>query len=186
MNKKFWCCGAALIIASNLVAKSVQAIDTSVLLGVDPRRGDTYDTGIAGISKSLSNQHITYSAEDLEVLERIVEAEATGCSLESKMNIASVVINRVNSDEFPDNVKDVVFQKIAGHYQFSPVDDERYWEVEITQSTREAVMNVVAEGTTNDALYFCVYSDVQSEKLRDWFNGLNFLFEDNENIYYYN
>lgn len=90
------------------------------------------------------------SKDDYQVLLRIVEAEATGGTVENKRNVASVVMNRWNTG-WGDTIRDVVFQK----GQFSPIDDGRYWEVEITPSTYEAVWLTQMEGTTNNDLYFC-------------------------------
>jgi len=51
-----------------------------------------------------------YSEEECEILYRIVEAEATGASVESKQNVANVIFNRVGHEDFPDTIEDVVFE----------------------------------------------------------------------------
>ena len=58
---------------------------------------------------------------DYNVLLKIVEAEAGGEDLIGKIMVANVILNRVNSDRFPNNVTDVVYQKS----QFSPISDGR-------------------------------------------------------------
>jgi N-acetylmuramoyl-L-alanine amidase len=82
---------------------------------------------------------LSLSADEKEVLQRIVEAEATGEDIYGKILVANVVINRVNSDEFPDTISEVVFQKIGGSYQFSPTKDGRYWSVKVSKETIKAV-----------------------------------------------
>lgn len=59
----------------------------------------------------------TYDANDLDVLSRIIEAEAGGEPYQGKIAVGQVILNRVVSTEFPNSIKSVVYQ--SG--QFSPV-----------------------------------------------------------------
>ena len=59
------------------------------------------------------------SQKDRQILERIVEAEAGDQSVKGRILVANVVINRIKAEEFPDTVKEVVFQ--SG--QFSTVSN---------------------------------------------------------------
>lgn len=126
-----------------------------------------------------------FSKEDIKILERITEAEATGGDIESKMNVASVIINRVNSDSFPDSIKSVVFQRTGNTYQFSPIKDNRYYEVETTKETKKAIKKILKYGVINDALYFCNPNDVKSAKNKSWFKKLTYLFTDSINHSFY-
>lgn len=117
------------------------------------------------------------SQEDYEVLLRIVEAEA-GCEdMKGKMLVAGVVMNRVESDRFPDTVKEVVFQRENGVAQFSPISDGRYYQVEVTDDTREAVKRVLyGEDITEGALYFAARKHADPERMK-WFDeSLTLLF----------
>lgn len=139
----------------------------------------TGDQPIAGMSKALADfyerwgdeateklQKICEEVQELkrirelveapgaeDILIRIVEAEATGGTLEQKVNVAVCVLNRCFSDEWPDSIEEVVFQK----KQFSPVSDGRYYSVEITDSSREAVRKLLKKGLTHDCIFFCSY-----------------------------
>lgn len=98
---------------------------------------------------------IQISQKDKEVLLRIVEAEATGQDVTGKLLVANVILNRVNSEKFPDNVEDVVFQRTGSKYQFSPIRDGRYYKVKISDTTREAVeLALYGEDKSQGALYF--------------------------------
>lgn len=104
------------------------------------------------------------SETEYKVLLNIVEAEVTGNNpkgvgyekaVECKLHVAQVILNRVEDDEFPDNIVDIVFAK----KQFSPTEDGRYGTLEITDATREAVnkaLNAETPDTTGGALYFAV------------------------------
>ena len=88
---------------------------------------------------------------DYNVLLKIVEAEAGGEDIIGKIMVANVILNRVNSDCFPGNVTDVVYQKS----QFSPISDGRINTVSISQETLEAVERALnGEDYSNGAYYF--------------------------------
>lgn len=117
------------------------------------------------------------SEEDYQVLLRIVEAEAGGEDTEGKMLVAGVVLNRVASEDFPDSVKEVVFQRSNGTAQFSPVYSGRYDRVRISEDTVEAVERVLCgEDLTEGALYFAARKYADTTKMR-WFDEhLTYLF----------
>lgn len=121
---------------------------------------------------------IQLSQTDEEVLLRIVEAEATGEDVTGKMLVANVVLNRVNDDEFPDTVEEVVFQRKGKKYQFSPIRDGRYYEVSISDTTKEAVERVLyGEDESQGALYFMSRWQADSQNVK-WFDqSLTWLLE---------
>lgn len=63
------------------------------------------------VSADYINPIITITDEEYNNLVRIVEAEATGLDIKAKILVANVVINRVFSNDFPNNVTDVIFQE---------------------------------------------------------------------------
>lgn len=105
----------------------------------------------------------------LEVLTRVVEAEVTGSSyrkngeelsydelLKSKIRVAQVYMNRVEDQDsfaFIDDLYESLTYKNAS----STFNDGRYYTVEITDITREAVRLSLLSSTpdyTDGALYF--------------------------------
>lgn len=121
---------------------------------------------------------IQLSPKDKEVLLRIVEAEATGQDVTGKLLVANVILNRVNSEEFPDTVEEVVFQKTGSKYQFSPIRDGRYYKVNISETTEEAVERALyGEDESNGALYFMARRYANARNVR-WFDrNLTWLLE---------
>ncbi len=119
----------------------------------------------------------TLSNEDYEVLLKIVEAEAGGEDITGKMLVAGVVMNRVESNKFPDTVKEVVFQRENGVAQFSPISDGRYEKVTVSEETKEAVDKVLyGEDITKGALYFASRKYADPEKMKWFDNSLTLLF----------
>ncbi len=115
--------------------------------------------------------------EDKEVLLRIVEAEATCEDIKGRMLVANVILNRVVSKKFPDSIAEVVFQNNGVTYQFAPIKDGRYWTVEVSDETREAVERVLAgEDYSQGALYFAARRMANQKAMR-WFDtSLKYLF----------
>ena len=101
---------------------------------------------------------------------RLVEAEAGGEDLIGKMLVANVVLNRVESDQFPDSINEVIFQSNNGVTQFSPVSDGRFYAIKVSQQTVEAV-NLALQGEDNSqgALYFAARKWADQESMR-WFD----------------
>lgn len=116
------------------------------------------------------NYRINVTEEEIMILARIVEAEAGGEDLTGKEMVANVVINRVLAEEFPNNVRDVVFQAENGVYQFSPVGDGRYDSVVISEeSMRATYLALSGEDNSQGALYFVSRGAADPERLR-WFD----------------
>jgi spore germination cell wall hydrolase CwlJ-like protein len=119
-----------------------------------------------------------WSAKESYLLARIAMAEAEGCNTQTKTLIIMCVLNRVQSDEFPDTIEEVIFQE----NQFSPIDNGRWDRVEPNEDCYEAV-KIVMEAVydySGGALYFesCVDED-------NWHSrNLEFLYE-SEGIRFY-
>lgn len=125
----------------------------------------------ARIEKEKQKNRIQLSNTDMNVLLRIVEAEATGEDIKGKMLVANVILNRVKDKEFPSSVEGVVFQKESGVYQFSPIKDGRYYKVSISKGTRQAVERVLnGEDESKGALYFMSRRQAASHNVR-WFDS---------------
>lgn len=77
-----------------------------------------------------------YSEQDLNFLARIIYAEARGSTEEDMLLVGNVVLNRVISDQYPDTIEKVIFQK----GQYSPVKNgklsEDYSEVTLGYARR--------------------------------------------------
>lgn len=88
--------------------------------------------------------------DSLELLALCVEAEAENQGLIGKKYVCDVILNRVDDEDFPDNITDVIMQK----NQFSVVLDGRIWEMEPTEETYQAIREELDQRTNYDVLYF--------------------------------
>lgn len=81
------------------------------------------------------------SSHERDLLERLVEAEARGEPYEGKLAVATVVMNRVNSSQFPNSIHNVIHQK----NQFSPVANGSI-KKKASSDSKRAVKQVIDEG----------------------------------------
>lgn len=78
---------------------------------------------------------IPITDEELDLLQRLVEAEAGAEPYLGKVAVAAVVINRVLSPDFPNTVRDVIYQP----NQFQPVKNGKINQVKPSEETISAV-----------------------------------------------
>lgn len=112
-----------------------------------------------------------WDANDSYLLAKIAMAEAEGENTQTKTLIILCVLNRVWSDEFPNSIHDVIYQKNSnGTYQFSPIGDGRWDSVEPNEDCWEAVDVVMRSeyDYSGGALYFeaCEGSSWHSRNLQ--------------------
>lgn len=152
-----------------------ESADVNMGMGI----ADVAVSGQRVVDYSLVEQGNVYclTDEELEVLLRIVEAEA-GCEDEDgRLLVANVVLNRVNSESFPETVTEVVFQRENGVTQFSPVANGRYYSVEISETTIQAVERALdGEDISEGALFFAARKYADSDKMKWFDDNLTYLF----------
>jgi hypothetical protein len=112
-----------------------------------------------------------YTEEEIYLIQRCVETECHGGDFDSKCNVASVIFNRINSDEFGNTPHNVITQP----NQFA------YGRRNISEETKLAVEYVFDIGdTTNGCIAF------HSNAKRNKFNNWDYAFTDElgHNFYY--
>lgn len=113
--------------------------------------------------------------EEFYFLAQVVETEIEEGNFNQKVNVASSIINRVESDKFPDTFNEVLKQK----NQYTPVLKGTYKNKKPTQSTINAIEYAyMIEDTTNGALYFHSGSGGWHSR------NLTFLFNDGKHNFY--
>ena len=165
----FLCLGQIEEIQRNLQKKVPVAADSeSRMIGIASRTSSGQRVVDCNELQRNSGYHLDMA--ELEVLLKIVEAEA-GCEdEEGKLLVANVILNRLNSDKFPDSVSEIVFQQENGITQFSPVSDGSYDRVQISEETVRAVGRALdGEDISEGALYFAARDYADSNRMR-WFD----------------
>ena len=74
-------------------------------------------------TKQIVPSATKYTASDLNLLSRLITAEAGGESYNAQVAVGAVVMNRVKSSRFPNSISAVINQKTNGYYQFTCVQN---------------------------------------------------------------
>ncbi|WP_102347142.1 stalk domain-containing protein [Bacillus sp. Marseille-P3661] len=91
------------------------------------------------------------SNKELELLAKLIQAEAEGESFKAQVAIGNVILNRVADPRFPNTIEEVILQ--AG--QFTPVTTGRIHEVTPSNSAIDAATKAVqGDMPVGDSLYF--------------------------------
>ncbi len=87
---------------------------------------------------------------ELELLACCTYAEAGNQGYEGMRKVAAVILNRVNSEAFPDTITEVILQK----NQFEVVSNGRIYELGPTDECYDAVRDELLERSDTDILFF--------------------------------
>lgn len=104
--------------------------------------------------------------EEFELMCRIVMNESGGEPFQTQVAVAETIVNRINSDKFPNTVMEVLYQP----YQYSHANNG-----EVTDSVREAVTSALEQHIYDtDMMYF--REDYYHEFAEDYFYINNMYF----------
>ena len=104
-----------------------------------------------------ANAAITYSASDLDLLARLITAEAKGEPYDAQVAVGAVVVNRVKSNLFPNSISAVINQTVSGCYQFTPVQNGNINKPAQANAVKAAYAALSGIDPTNKSLFFYDY-----------------------------
>jgi len=111
-----------------------------------------------------------FAEKDLELLSRLIYAESRGEPLKGQISVGAVVLNRVESNRYPNTIKEVIYQP----NQFCPVNDGSIENPTNEISDFAAIKAMRGTDPTNGSLYF-----YNPEKVSD---NVNWISEKTESI----
>ena len=94
-----------------------------------------------------------YNSDEVYWLAKIISAESQGEPLLGKIAVGNVILNRVNSSEFPNTIYGVIFDRKYG-IQFSPVANGTIYNDATWESTVAAKICLEGYSVSNKILYF--------------------------------
>ncbi len=94
-----------------------------------------------------------YDSNDLYWLSRIISAEARGEPFAGQIAVGNVVLNRKRSNQFPNTVKEVIFDTTYGT-QFSPVASGTIYNTPTLSAVRAAKICLEGYTLSNKIIYF--------------------------------
>ena len=97
---------------------------------------------------------IKYTASDLNLLARLITAEAQGESYNGQVAVGAVVVNRVKHSLFPNSISAVINQITNGNYEFTPVLYGSINKPAQKNAVKAAYAALNGNDPTNKALFF--------------------------------
>lgn len=97
---------------------------------------------------------ISYTSSDVDLLARLITAEAGGESYNAMVSVGAVIVNRVKSAEFPNTISGVIYDQPGGYYQFTPVLNGMINKPASQTAINAAYDALKGTDPTNGALYF--------------------------------
>ena len=102
------------------------------------------------VTTSRDGYDRTYSQREWDMLAQVVYGEARGESYRGQVAVAAVVLNRMEHDDFPNSMYDVVFQKNA----FTCVSDGQYYLKPNRTAYQAALDAMQGSDPTGGCLYY--------------------------------
>ncbi len=117
---------------------AVRSFQSSVGITADGIAGSTTLLYLGLDSDDSSTPSTQYSSADVQLLAKVISAEARGESYEGQVAVGAVVLNRVAHPSFPDSISGVVYQAGA----FSCVYDSN-WNEPVAESAMRAAIDAI-------------------------------------------
>ena len=108
---------------------------------------------LTGAPSPIKSGASFYREDAVYWLSRIISAESRGESLEGKIAVGNVVLNRVKSAEFPNTIYNVIFDNRWGG-QFEPVRNGTIYQTPTEESILAAKLCLTGANVIGDSLYF--------------------------------
>lgn len=107
----------------------------------------------SGDTRLLKSGDQVYREDEVYWLARIISAEARGESMDGKLAVGNVVLNRVRSSAYPNTIYGVIFDKKYGT-QFSPAANGTIYNTPTADSIVAAKMCLEGYSLSSDIMYF--------------------------------
>ena len=152
-----------LIISSAIIA--IIASIFSVEVGANNNSGGIESVDYSNVVTTTADGRISYarlniSDEDKQNLYNVTSAQRGDGTQVQQEYVTSVILNRVLSSHYPNTIMEV----ISAPSQFSPYSDGSFYTQTISQTTKDAVENVLANGdTTGGCTYFMTPGAMQNQ-----------------------
>lgn len=132
---------------------------------------------LARATTKKSNANNSYSQSDLTLLMRVVESETFGSGYKEKTYVIDTILNRIESDKFPNTLRGVLTQKSQFANPFNGT---------ISEETKQAVADMLKNrGCSRGATMFLNKAKVRSSVVSSWERNYKYLFTDKINHSFY-
>lgn len=109
---------------------------------------------IPGQTTSIKTPVVSYTANDIDLLARLIQAEAENQPYSAKVAVGAVVLNRVKAPLYPKTISGVIYEVSGGYHQFTPVVNGTINKPASQQSKDAANAALYGSDPSNGALYY--------------------------------
>lgn len=152
--------GEKIPVSNNIVLKNGRTLAPirfiSEMFDFTVNWSDTFyivDLSKENIEVDESLKEKDYTIDDIVWLSRIIEAESSGEPFTGKIAVGNVILNRVESEDFPDTIYDVIFDSKYG-IQFQPVANNSIYNTPSRDSVIAGKLAIRDVNTVGNSLYF--------------------------------
>ncbi|MFV0342439.1 MAG: LysM peptidoglycan-binding domain-containing protein [Anaerocolumna sp.] len=153
---------ANLRAANNKWNNTLKVGQKLIIPGVKPKKttssfsssSSSSSSSSTSSSSSSSSSKISYTQAELDLLARLITAEATGQPYKAMVSVGAVVVNRVQSKEWPNSISKVINHVSAGYYQFSPVKNGYIKKAASKTAIKAAKKALAGTDPTNGAIFY--------------------------------
>ncbi len=142
----------------NLIIPGQQLILPGISTTSSNTTGTNTSSNTTGSNTSSSNTTqktvINITENEVNLLARLITAETTGQPYDAMVAVGAVVVNRVQSSDWPNSVSSVINQVIDGYYQFTPVKNGYIKNAPSDIAVKAAWAALYGSDPSNDAIFY--------------------------------
>ena len=112
--------------------------------------GKSKEIDLTNINTTCEEDNYILNKSEIDLISRVVMAEAEGEPLEGKIYVIDTIFNRIDSDKFPNTVHDVIYQK----NQFTSIWNGRFDRCEKKEQLNEIIIKEYYNRTNNEIVFF--------------------------------
>lgn len=110
--------------------------------------------GSSSNGSASATAKISYTASDVDLLARLITAEAQGEPYNALVAVGATIVNRVKSTTFANTISSVIYEKIDGYYQFTPVKNGWINKPATSDAVQAAYAALSGQDPTKGGLYY--------------------------------
>ena len=132
---------------------------------------------LASVSTTVRADGRSYTWEDVEIIAKTIWGEARGCDATQQAAVVWCILNRVDSDLFPNSIREVVTQpyQFSGYNATNPVDPEIIFLVQDVLARWSIEQSCVAGvGRVLPASYLFFSGNGSENRFREQYNSTVF------------
>ena len=136
------------------VPKAVQSVPAAPAAPAEVKATVTASPTAPAVKATVPPAPASSYEDDLDLLARLITAEAQGEPYDAQVAVGAVVMNRVKSSDWPNTIKEVIYQNINGYYQFTPVVNGWIDKPAEAESIKAAKAALSGADPTNGAQFY--------------------------------